>query len=64
MEDRKAWSQNLGHEHLATTVSAYMPVPRERQGELLRIMGHRRSAGVGCSEPSNLSSFVELGGDW
>ena len=38
MEQRKAWSQNLGHEHLATTVSAYMPVSRERQGELLRGM--------------------------
>ena len=38
MEQRKAWSRNLGHEHLATTVSAYMPVSRERQGELLRLM--------------------------
>jgi integrase len=36
MEQRKAWSQNLGHEHLATTISAYMPVSRERQAELLR----------------------------
>jgi integrase/recombinase XerD len=38
MEQRKAWSQNLGHEHLATTISAYMPVPRERQAELLRAL--------------------------
>lgn len=44
MEQRKAWSQNLGHEHLATTISAYMPVPRERQGELLRCMGRHQSA--------------------
>lgn len=36
LEQRKAWSQNLGHEHLATTVSAYMPVSRERRAELLR----------------------------
>ena len=36
MEERKAWSQNLGHEHLATTISAYMPVGPERQGEILR----------------------------
>ncbi|SFD85095.1 tyrosine-type recombinase/integrase [Roseivivax sediminis] len=35
MEARKAWSQNLGHEHLATTVSAYMPVSRERQKFLI-----------------------------
>lgn len=39
LEERKAWSQNLGHEHLATMVSAYMPVPRERQKELLRALG-------------------------
>ena len=38
MEEHKAWSQNLGHEHLATTVSAYMPVGRERQAELIRRM--------------------------
>lgn len=36
LEARKAWSQNLGHESLAPTVSAYMPVNRERQGELIR----------------------------
>jgi len=35
MEERKAWSQNLGHEHLVTTVSAYMPVSGERQRELI-----------------------------
>ena len=45
MEQRKAWSQNLGHEHLATTISAYMPVPRERQAELLREMTAARGDG-------------------
>jgi integrase len=39
LEEHKAWSQNLGHEHLATTISAYMPVPRERQRELVRGVG-------------------------
>ncbi|MEM7493483.1 MAG: site-specific integrase [Pseudomonadota bacterium] len=39
MEARKAWSQNLGHESLATTVSAYTPVGRERQGELIKGLG-------------------------
>ncbi|HEX5006425.1 MAG TPA: tyrosine-type recombinase/integrase [Hyphomonadaceae bacterium] len=42
MEDWKAWSQNLGHEHLATTVIAYMPVPAERQRELLRRMANTK----------------------
>lgn len=39
MEERKAWAQNLGHDSLATTVSAYMPVGRERQAELIRRLG-------------------------
>ena len=39
LEARKAWSQNLGHENLATTVNAYMPVSRERQAEIIRRLG-------------------------
>ena len=39
LEARKAWSQNLGHDSLATTVNAYMPVSRERQAEIIRKMG-------------------------
>jgi integrase len=37
----KAWSQNIGHEHMATTVSAYMPVSRERQRDLIRNLGEK-----------------------
>ena len=36
MEQRKAWSLNLGHERLTTSVSAYMPVSQQRQGELIK----------------------------
>jgi len=36
MEQRKAWSMNLGHENLVTTVNAYMPVDRMRQRNLTR----------------------------
>lgn len=32
----KAFSQNIGHESVVTTVSAYYPVSQERQGELIR----------------------------
>ncbi len=35
MEQHKARSMNLGHEHLATTVNSYIPVSRERQREVL-----------------------------
>ncbi|WP_434053620.1 MAG: site-specific integrase [Roseibium sp.] len=41
MEDRKAFSQNMGHEHLATTISAYMPVTLERQREIIRSLGEK-----------------------
>jgi integrase len=36
IEHLKAVSQNLGHEHLATTVSAYGNMAPHRQGELVR----------------------------
>lgn len=44
MEQRKAWSMNLGHEHLATTVNSYIPVSRERQGDLMKGLGTVHSA--------------------
>jgi integrase/recombinase XerD len=37
-EQFKAWSLNLGHENIATTLSAYCPVSTTRQGELIRHM--------------------------
>jgi integrase len=39
MEQRKAWSLNLGHENMATTINSYLPVTTERQMELIRNMG-------------------------
>ena len=38
LEEQKAWSMNLGHENLATTVSAYMPISPQRQAELINRM--------------------------
>lgn len=35
-EEMKAWSQNLGHEHILTTLRSYGNVPAGRQGEILR----------------------------
>ncbi len=35
----KAWSMNLGHENVATTINSYLPVTTERQMELIRNMG-------------------------
>lgn len=39
IEALKAWSLNLGHEHLATSVGAYLPVNRERQKEIMQGSG-------------------------
>jgi integrase len=33
---QKAWSQNLGHENIATTISSYLPVSEQEQGRLIR----------------------------
>lgn len=38
-EEFKAWSMNLGHENVATTINSYLPVTTERQMELIRGMG-------------------------
>lgn len=37
-EQFKAWSLNMGHEDIATTLSAYCPVSPQRQGQLIRGM--------------------------
>ncbi|MEV8468768.1 site-specific integrase [Fluviibacterium sp. DFM31] len=39
MEHFKAWSMNMGHEKIATTTSAYMPVTLQRQRDLIRGLG-------------------------
>jgi len=37
-EQMKAWSLNMGHDNMATTINAYMPISYERQGELMKAM--------------------------
>lgn len=36
LEEQKAWSQNMGHENFTVTVSSYLPVSEQRQGELIK----------------------------
>ncbi|MEO9132344.1 MAG: tyrosine-type recombinase/integrase [Sphingomonas sp.] len=38
-EQFKAWSQNIGHERVLTTLTSYGKVPAARQAELIRGMG-------------------------
>jgi integrase len=42
-EDFKAWSQNLGHEQVSTTLTSYGAVPRHRQGEIILGLGRPSS---------------------
>jgi integrase/recombinase XerD len=38
-EEFKAWSQNLGHDHVMTTLMSYGSVPKSRQAEIIRKLG-------------------------
>ena len=49
-EEFKAWSQNLGHANVMTTLTSYGEVPTHRQGELIRAMDRgEKSVGTGLS---------------
>lgn len=39
-EELKAWSQNLGHESVMTTLTSYGKIAPHRQGELIRGLSH------------------------
>lgn len=41
-EEFKAWSQNLGHEQVSTTLTSYGAVPRHRQAEIILSLSDRR----------------------
>jgi integrase len=43
-EEFKAWSQNLGHEHVLTTFLSYGEVAGRRQGQILRDLANPRVA--------------------
>lgn len=40
-EEFKAWSQNLGHEHVATTLTSYGTVPEHRQADILQALSRK-----------------------
>ena len=43
-EDLKAWSQNLGHESVLTTLLSYGQIATGRQGEIIRSLGNATTA--------------------
>jgi hypothetical protein len=68
-EALKAWSQNLGHEHVLTTLTSYGAVGRQRQAEILNAMaaGHvtsgqliaRSQAGLVAVEAEKMAKLFE-----
>ena len=44
IEAFKAWSQNLGHENMLTTLTSYGTVARDRQREIMRQISSGRTA--------------------
>ncbi len=51
-EQLKAWSQNLGHEKVLTTLLSYGEVPSHRQGEIMRDLA--------MTEPTVRSDVVDM----
>ena len=59
----KAWSQNLGHERVMTTLTSYGKVPPHRQAELIKGMGTAKMEGAGMDDildPALLAQAVAL----
>jgi integrase len=53
-EEFKAWSQNFGHDHVDTTLTAYGEVPRARQAEIMRSLADPNAHGNGSDEAQKL----------
>ena len=54
-EQFKAWSQNIGHERVLTTLTSYGKVPAARQAELIQGLGKE----TGSSEDDRIAAIVE-----
>ncbi|WP_299191298.1 site-specific integrase [uncultured Erythrobacter sp.] len=54
IEHYKAWSQNIGHENVQTTLMTYGKVPEEKQAELIRGLGE----GQAESEEAQITAIV------
>ncbi len=60
IEHFKAWSQNLGHEHVQTTLTSYGSIAPYRQGELVRSMVLEGDRGEGATDREVLEQFKRL----
>lgn len=57
----KAWSQNLGHEHVLTTFTSYGRVSLNRQAEIIGELGqtHDTEAGSGSPSPQTIQRVLD-----
>ena len=60
-ESFKAWSQNLGHEHVLTTFMSYGSVGLNRQAEIIEALGqtHDTEAGTGSPSPQTIQRVLD-----
>jgi integrase len=68
-EQFKAWSQNLGHANVMTTLTSYGQVPTHRQGELIQGQWSRPALEAGAAEPiaaikAALAMLESAGAPW
>ncbi len=57
-EEFKAWSQNLGHDHVMTTFTSYGAVPLHRQGDIIRGIGQPQRTEVSSSHAEDIAEAV------
>jgi integrase len=59
-EEFKAWSQNLGHEHVLTTFTSYGGVASDRQVEIFNRLRARSEAGALTNADDRIAKAVAL----
>lgn len=61
-EQFKAWSQNIGHERVLTTLTSYGKVPTARQAELIRGLGQGQAPADAARLGAMLADFMRQQG--
>jgi len=59
-EEIKAWSQNLGHDHVLTTFTSYGTVASTRQAEILAGLAARNHATKAPADKAQLDRIESL----
>jgi integrase len=59
-EEMKAWSQNLGHAEVMTTLTSYGTVPAHRQGELIRARAQPRPHHETLNDPNVIALIAAI----